>query len=132
MRKLSEIKDDEAMDVLAEILDPVSNLIGDSAFKLAIRGDKDKGIKPNRLEAVKVAINKEHRSDVVKIMATLEGVEVSEFHYNLFTLPKMVLDVLNDKELIDFFTYRAEPNSNESSGFAMGNTEENLNTSSNI
>jgi hypothetical protein len=103
MKKLSEFKDDEAMDVLAEILEPASNLIGNPNFKTAIRGDKEKGIKKNRLQAVKIAI-KENREDIVKIMAILNEKPVEEFHYNLLTLPKMMLEIFNDKELIDFFS----------------------------
>jgi hypothetical protein len=44
----------------------------------------------------------------------------------------MVLDIFNDKELIDFFTYQSEENSEMSSGSAMANTEENQSTSSNM
>jgi hypothetical protein len=131
MKKLSEYKDDEAMDVLAEIIEPASHLIADKDFKIAIRGDKKNNVKPDRAKAVKIAL-KEHRQDIVSIMASLEQVPVEEFHYNLFTLPKMVLDIFNDKELIDFFTYQSEENSEMSSGSAMANTEENQSTSSNM
>ena len=129
MRKLSEIKDDEAMDVLAEILEPASNLIKNEKFKIAIRGDKD--TKPNRLEAVKIALT-ENRKDIVTIMAVLEGVPVDEFHYNLFTLPKMILDFFNDKEMLDFFHYQAETDSETPSGSVTENTEESQSTSSNM
>ena len=93
MKKLSEFKDDEAMDVLAEILEPAYNLIKDNDFKVAMRGDKEKGILPNRLEAVKVAITK-HRKDVVKMMAVLNETPVEKFHYTLLTLPTMMLEML--------------------------------------
>ena len=123
MKKLSEFKDDEAMDVLAEILEPAYNLIKDNDFKVAMRGDKEKGILPNRLEAVKVAITK-HRKDVVKMMAVLNETPVEEFHYNLLTLPTMMLEMLNDKELIRFFSYKSETDFEIPSGSAMENTEE--------
>lgn len=131
MKKLSEFKDDEAMDVLAEILEPASNLIGNPNFKTAIRGDKEKGIKKNRLQAVKIAI-KENREDVVKIMAILNEKPVEEFHYNLLTLPKMMLEIFNDKELIDFFSSQSEEDLQTPFGSAMENTEETPNTSSDM
>lgn len=131
MKKLSEFKDDEAMDVLAEILEPASNLIGNANFKLAIRGDKNNGIKPNRLQAIRVAI-KENRTDVVRIMAILSEKPLEEFHYNLLTLPKMMLDIFNDKELIDFFSYQSEKDLQTPFGSAMENTEEIPNTSSDM
>ena len=37
MKKISEFKDDEAMDVLVEILEPSANLISNERFKQAIR-----------------------------------------------------------------------------------------------
>lgn len=123
MKKLSEFKDDEAMDVLAEILEPAYNLIKDNDFKVAMRGDKEKGILPNRLDAVKVAVTK-HRKDVVKMMAVLNETPVEEFHYNLLTLPTMMLEMLNDKELIHFFSYKSETDLETPSGSAMENTEE--------
>jgi hypothetical protein len=131
MKKLSEFKDDEAMDVLVEILEPSANLIKNNKFKLAIRGDKEKGIKPNKMQAIKIAIT-ENRKDVVKIMATLNETPVEEFHYNLLTLPKMMVELFNDKELIDFFQYRGETDLEIPSGSATENTEESQSTSSDM
>jgi hypothetical protein len=131
MKKLSEFKDDEAMDVLVEILEPSANLIKNNKFKLAIRGDKEKNIKPNKMQAIKIAIT-ENRKDVVKIMATLNETPVEEFHYNLLTLPKMMVELFNDKELIDFFQYRGETDLEIPSGSATENTEESQSTSSDM
>lgn len=131
MKKISEFKDDEAMDVLVEILEPSANLISNERFKQAIRGDKEKKIKPNKLEAVKIAIT-ENRKDVVKIMAVLNETPVEEFHYTLLTLPTMVLQLFNDKDLIDFFQYRGEMDLATHSGSAMETTEEIQDTSSDM
>lgn len=131
MKKLSEFKDDEAMDVLVEILEPATNLIKNAKFKLAIRGDKEKKIKPNRMEAIKIAIT-DNRKDIVKIMAVLNETPVEDFHYSLLTLPQMVMELFNDKELIDFFQYRGETVSQTPSGSAMENTEESQSTSSDM
>lgn len=131
MKKLSEFKDDEAMDVLAEILDPMVSMMQNKAFVLALRGDKDKEILPNRVEAIKIAIT-DNRSDVVKIMAILNETPVEDFHYNLLTLPQMMVEMFNDKELMDFFGYRSEKDSQIPFGSAMENLEENQNTSSDM
>lgn len=131
MKKLTEFKDDEAMDVLAGLIEPASRLFKNKEFVLNIRGDKEKGIKPDRIKAIDIAIN-EHRKDVVKIMAVLNQTPVEDFHYDLFTLPKMLLDIFNDEELISFFHYRAEMNSEASSGSVMENTEEVQDTSSDM
>ena len=131
MKKLSEFKDDEAMDVLVEILDPATNLIKNNEFRIAIKGDKKNGIKPDRTKAIKVAIT-DNRKDVVKIMAVLNETPVEDFHYDLFTLPRMMLDMFNDKELIDFFRYRSETGLETPSGSVTENTEESPNTSSDM
>lgn len=131
MKKLSEFKDDEAMDVLAEILDPMVNMMKNKDFVLALRGDRQKEIRPNRVEAIKIAIT-DHRSDVVKIMAVLNETPVEEFHYNLLTLPQMMVEMFNDKELMDFFGYQSEKDSQIPFGSAMENSEENPNTSSDM
>ena len=131
MRKLSEIKDDEAMDVLADIIDPAINLIGDEAFKIAIKGDKSKNIQPNRLEAAKIAL-KNHKKEIVTILALLDGTPVEEFHYNMITLPKMAIDLFNDKELIDFFHYQGETDSEQPSGSATESTKDSQDISSDM
>ena len=100
MRKLSEYKDEEALDLLADILDPVCEIFVDKAVITPLQSG-------NKVKAVSVAI-KNHKKEVVEIMATLNGVEVKDFHYNIVTLPKMVLEILNDKDLLDFFSSQGE------------------------
>lgn len=120
MKRISEFKDDEAMDVLAEILEPAVNIAKNKKFVNAFRGTKDE--KPNRIEAVKILLN-ENREDIVKIMAILNETPVEDFHYNLLTLPSMILQVMNDKEMLSFFSTQGETDSATSSGSVMENTE---------
>ena len=131
MKKLTEFKDDEAMDVLAEIIDPMVNMMKNKDFVLAMRGDREKKIRPNRVEAIKIAITK-NRSDVVKIMAVLNETPVEEFHYNLLTLPQMMVEMFNDKELMDFFGSQSEKDSQIPFGSVTENTEESQDTSSDM
>ena len=131
MKKLSEFKDDEAMDVLAEIIDPMVNMMKNKEFVLAMRGNRQEKIKPNRVEAIKIAIT-DNRSDVVKIMAVLNETPVKEFHYNLLTLPQMMVEMFNDKELMDFFGYQSEKDSQTPFGSVTENTEESQDTSSDM
>lgn len=124
MRKLSEYKDDEAMDLLADIIDPCAEIFADKALVSAIRANK-------RTEAVKMAV-RDHRKDVVEIMARLHGEKVEDFHYNLFTLPMMLLSVLNDKDLLSFFSSQGEKVVETPSGSVTENTEAGEDTSSDI
>jgi hypothetical protein len=96
MRKLSEIKGEEALDVLAEIIEPAAEIFTDEAVKKALTEGK------NKLEAVKVVL-KNHKKAVIAVMAALEGVAAEEYQPQLLALPAMLLEVLNDPELQKLF-----------------------------
>jgi hypothetical protein len=96
MRKLSEIKGEEALDVLAEIIEPAAEIFTDEAVKKALTEGK------NKLEAVKVVL-KNHKKAVIAVMAALEGVAVEEYQPPLLALPTMLMEVLNDPELQKLF-----------------------------
>lgn len=116
MKKLSEYKDEESLDLLADLLEPCTDLFSDKALVAVIRSE-------TKLKAIKYAI-KNHKKEVVEIMAILNGVPVEEFHYNVFTLPMMVLEVFNDKDLTDFLLQQGKMASVMPSGSVTENTEE--------
>jgi hypothetical protein len=124
MKKLSEYKDEEALDMLADLIDPVVDIFGDKEVAKYYRG----GVV---LEAVKLAI-KNHKKSVMKMLSILEGVPEKEYHCNLLTVPKVLVGIFNDPELKDFFTEQSEMISEDASGSATENIEESQNTSSNI
>lgn len=116
MKKLSEYKDEEALDLLADLLDPISVIAGDEEFRKAIGGNK-------RLAAVRIALKK-YKPQVMEILAACEGIPVEEYHCNLLTAPMRLLDILMDKDLITGFTSQVrEMKQGESSGPATVNTE---------
>lgn len=115
MKKLSEYKDDEALDLLADIIEPASVIFADDQVKASF---KDK----NKLKAAKVVI-KNHKKEIVEILARLDGVPVKEYHCNVFTLPIVVLQILQDKELVDFFVSAVGAEDAIVSGELTANTE---------
>lgn len=112
--KLSEFKDEEALDLLAEIIDPVTEIMSDDEVKKA----SEKGI-----QSVVKAIIKNHKKSIIAVMAALDGVDVKDYHFNVLTLPIKILEMLNDKELVDFFQFQVQMISESHSGNAMENTE---------
>lgn len=117
MKKFSDIKDEEALDVLADLIDPVVDIFGDTEVADFYRNG-------NKLMSVKVAI-KNHKKSVIEMMAILDGVPAKDFHFNLLTLPKMLLGVFSDPELEDFFSEQGEGLiSDDASGSATENTGE--------
>lgn len=96
MRKLSEIKGKEALDVLAEIIEPAAEIFTDENVKNALK------VENNKAKAAKIIL-KDHNKAVLTLMATLEGVPVEEYQPTLFALPSLILGVLNDPELNSLF-----------------------------
>ena len=115
MRKLSEYKDEEALDLLADIMEPAAEILADSEMK-------DAWETGNRLRVAKVAI-KRHKTQVMEILAAMDGVPVSEYHCNIFTLTMRVIEIMNDEELLSVFTSQAqELMQSTASGPVTGNT----------
>lgn len=100
MRKLSEYRDGDALDLLADIMEPAAEIMIDDEVRKAFEND-------TKLHAASVAI-KRHKDAVLQILATLDGVPVEEYHCNIFTLPARVVEILNDEELLSFFTTQAQ------------------------
>lgn len=121
MKKLSDFKDEQALDLLAEIFEPAVNVMSDDEFLKAW----DRG---KRMEAVKAAI-KNHKSDVMKVLAAMEGVPVDEYHCNIFTLPirlgEIIGEIMKEPELMAFFTPQGRKKSETTSGSVTESTEEN-------
>lgn len=96
MRKLSEIKGEEALDVLAEIIEPAAEIFSDENVKNAVKAEK------NKAKAVKIIL-KDHKKAILALMAVLEGTPVEEYKPTLLALPALIIGVLNDPELNSLF-----------------------------
>lgn len=117
--KLSEYRGEDALDVLADLVEPAIEIMGDKEFVQAYRDRKIP-------KAVKTAI-KNHKKSVLEIMAATEREDVEEYakKVNVFTLPAKLIELLNDKEVISLFTSQGQTDSSESFGSATENTEAN-------
>ena len=120
MRRLQDIKGEEALDVLAEILDPVVTLIRNPKVLKIIdtRGFRD-------IETIKLLIQ-EGKHEVLQIMAILDGKPYDEFleTFDILTLPVMLYQTFNDESLQAVFTSQSQTMGETGSGFATENTEE--------
>lgn len=113
--KLSEYHGEEALDVLADMIEPAGEIMSDKEI--------GEVFKKNRFKAIGMAI-KNHKKAVMQIMAAIDGVPVDEYKCNVFTLPVKILELLNDPDLIQLFTYQGQTGDANSSGSVSGNTEE--------
>ena len=115
MKKLSEYKNEEALDLLADILEPITYVFADKNFVQKLQESK--------ISAIRHVI-KYHKKETLSILAALEGVPVTEYECNIFTLPITILNILNDEDLKNFFASQGLKIGEESSGSAMENIEE--------
>lgn len=119
MKRLSDFKDEEALDVLCEIIEPACEIMADERVQKAF----EKGSGFTVVQAVKLII-KEHKRAVMQVMAALECVPFEEYHCNLLTLPIQIMQIVNDNDLLTFFQSQVQTDSLTNSGLAMENTEE--------
>lgn len=111
--KLSEFKNEEALDVLAEIIEPVFEICKDKEIAEAY--------KENKILCASLML-KNHKSAVLAILAALERKKPEEFECNLFTLPIRLLEILADKDLVALFTSQSSTGDVTSAGSVSGNT----------
>lgn len=114
--KLSEYKNEEAIELFADILDPAISIFGDKAVVGMIRGNK------NRMEIVKYIL-KNYSKDIVKILAAMDRTPVEEFECTVYTLPGRIMEILSDKEMMSFFSSVAGTEQENTSGSATENTK---------
>lgn len=114
--KLSDIKGERALEVLADIIDPATSIIADDEIVSIYKSKK-----PRILLAKKVIAN--HKKEILTILAILEGKDPKTYQPSLVQLPKMILDLINDEELASLFTSQNQMKGNVSSGSVTENIE---------
>lgn len=112
--KLSEIKGERALDIMVELIDPATEVFGDAEFAKLIRS-KD------RTGAIKVAIGN-HKKAVLKMLALLNGEDPETYEPSLLALPKLLLEIFNDPEIVNLFQPQVQNMEKTSSGSATENT----------
>lgn len=101
--KLSEYKGEKALDLLADLFEPAANIMADKEIsRLAKAGEP-------KVKIISVAI-KNHKKEVIEILAILDGADPKDYaeKVNIFTLPKKVLEAINDPDLMSLFTLQGQ------------------------
>lgn len=112
MKKLSEYRDEDALELLADLIEPAETIFSDK--------DVQSANSESMWKAVKVAIKK-HKKEVMEIMAILDGIPVEELHINVLSLPIKVMEVISDKDLVNFFVLQSQNMESTSSGSVTEN-----------
>lgn len=123
--KLSDIKGDRTIDVIADLIGPVCNIAGDKEITLFERKELPKGEDPRaftiqRLKEQIPLLLRSHKQDVCEILATIKGVSVGEYvqQLNLGLLTVDLLELVSDEDFVAFFT------SAQTEGNASGSAQE--------
>lgn len=113
MRIFSELSTDEALEVVLQIAQPITNLIDDETLVKEMQKAMPKAettrIAMQRFGLAKIVklLNialKQHRVDVYAILAPFNGLTVEEIGKQNFLITcKQAADLLNDKGFVDFF-----------------------------
>lgn len=115
MQKLREIKGEKALDVLADLLEPVCDISTDSELVSELQsGSKVKGVQ---------LMLKNHKKAVLTIFAILNEEDPATYEPNLIELPKTLLEAFNDPELVSLFISQGQSAEQTSSGSVTENTE---------
>lgn len=119
--RLSEIKGMDAIDVIANIMDPVGEIISDEEILSTIRAKK-----PSFLIA-KVILQRKKKA-ILTILAYLNGEDPETFNPSLLKLPIMLVhlieDVAAEEEMKDLFHLQDLMMEGASSGSATETTTE--------
>ena len=118
--RLSEIKGVDAIDVIADVIDPITKILANKAIQDVIE-------KKRPVLLIAKTILKEEKEAILEVLAVLHNENPKEFNPSLIELPIMLVqliqDVMNNKELVDLFQSQEMTTASVSSFPAMQNTE---------
>ena len=114
--RLSDIKGERAIEVIADLIDPITILANDKVLRKKL--DKD------RLGGVKYLL-KTHSKLIVEVLAIINDEDPETYEPDIFALPIMLLDFLNDPKVEELFGLQSQTTEKTSSGSVTVNTEAN-------
>ena len=105
--KLSEIKGEQAIEVIADLIEPITNIATDKNCADAFNATQKEGETKEETAARHIKekipyLMKAHKKDVAKIVGILEGKDPEEL--NILQIFTAVIELLNDKALMQLFS----------------------------
>ena len=109
--RLSDIKGDRTLEVIAEIIDPIANIAEDAEASAMFRREKlpdgmtAKEFLMKRVRKSLPVLLKGHKADIIAILSAIEGVSAEEYAgaLNLVKLVKDCTDLLTDEAFMELF-----------------------------
>lgn len=113
--RFSEIKGEEAFDVLADIMEPAVEIFSDQTVVAFCKSR-------NFLKAIQIML-KQHKKSVMTMLAIVDREDPETYEPNVLTLPIKLLEILNDPDLQQLFFWQEQTGEATSSGSATENIE---------
>lgn len=110
--KLSDIKGDRVLDVIADIIDPIMNMVQDKDVcemferKAVPEGMEAREFFAKRMRKGMPVLLKGHKADIIAVMAAIDGVTPEQYAESL-DLPKLftdVMELITDNAFLDFLS----------------------------
>lgn len=110
--KLSDIKGDRVLDVIADVIDPIANMVQDKDVAAMFKreavpdGMEARDFFAKRMRKGLPVLLKSHKADIIAIMAAIEGVTPEQYAASL-DFPKLFTDVMElvtDDAFLDFLS----------------------------
>lgn len=129
--KLSNIKGDRVLDVIADIIDPIANMVQDKDVAAMFKreavpdGMKARDFFAKRMRKGLPVLLKSHKADIIAIMAAIEGVTPEQYAASL-DLPKLFTDVMElvtDDAFLNFLSSSETGKGADASGSALESSE---------
>lgn len=129
--RLSDIKGDRVLDVIADVIDPIANVAQDKDVaamferKAVPDGMEARDFFAQRMRKGLPVLLKNHKADVIAIMATIEGVTSEQYAASL-NFPKLftdVMELMTDDALLDFLSSSETGKGAGAPGSASGSFE---------
>ncbi len=114
---LSDYKGMDGIDLIADLLGPLSVIANDTEFRKSIKNMS------NNLEIVQ-ALLRSHKREILEMMAYIDREDVETYEPDIFELPFKLMDIVKMPQIKILFISQSQRKEQESSGSATGNTED--------
>lgn len=120
IKNLADVKGDAALDLVADLIDPVTEIMSDPVVAAAYRGtEKEPG---SKAKAIKVAI-KTHKKAITTILALMDEEDPKTYEPSAMVIPVRLLQILNDPDMNSLFTLPDQSLEENTSGSVSENTK---------
>lgn len=129
--KLSDIKGDRVLDVIADIIDPIANMVQDKDVAAMFKreavpdGMEARDFFTKRMCKGLPVLLKGHKADIIAIMAAIEGVTPEQYAASL-DFPKLFTDVMElvtDDAFLNFLSSSKTGKDADAPGSASASSE---------